>query len=50
MEIRAFVIKYFLLLVQIEKIRFTVFILLSPSTCAHSYQNFIFIAVSPAKI
>lgn len=50
MEIRMFVIKYFLLLVQIEKIRFMVFILLSSSIYEHSYQNFIFIEVFPVKI
>ena len=50
MEIRMFVVKYFLQLVQIEKIRFMVFILLSPSICEHSYQSFIFIEVSPVEI
>lgn len=41
-----FVIKYSLLLVQIEKIRHVVLILLSPNISEYSYQSFVFIEVS----
>lgn len=45
-----FVIKYSLLLVQIEKIRHVVLILLSPNISKYSYQSFIFIEVSLVEI
>lgn len=50
MEIRMFVVRYFLLPLQIEKIWFVVLIPLSPSICEHSYPSSIFIEVSPVEI
>ena len=50
MEIRMFVVRYFLLPVQIEKIWFVVLIPLSPSIHEHFYSSSIFIEVSPVQI
>lgn len=45
-----FVIKYSLLLVQIEKISHVVLILLSPNISKYYYQSFIFIEVSLVEL